>query len=98
MSSSPRPSAASLVGSTCTRTDGFCTPPTLTKPTPSSCEICWARILSAASFTRVSGRGDHAADVLQPEAQRRELGRVDLHAHGRLLHAAHVDEANAVQL
>src|ERR1035437_10244515 len=49
------PIAASLAGSTCTRTAGFCAPPIPTSLTPGICEICCARIVSAYSLTRVSG-------------------------------------------
>jgi hypothetical protein len=42
-----KPNAANLVGSTCTRTAGFCWPPIDTCAMPGICEICCARIFSA---------------------------------------------------
>ena len=47
MSSSVMPIAASLAGSTCTRTARFCSPPMNTCDTPAICEICCARTVSA---------------------------------------------------
>ena len=46
-SSKVRSRVASFSGSTCTRTEGFCCPPTYTKDTPWICEICCERIFSA---------------------------------------------------
>ena len=46
-SSSCSPTAASLTGSICTRTAGFCWPPTDTCAIPGSCESCWAITVSA---------------------------------------------------
>ena len=46
-SSSVRPIAASLAGSTCTRTARFCSPPMNTCATPAICDICCDRMLSA---------------------------------------------------
>jgi hypothetical protein len=41
------PIAASLSGSTCTRTEGFCWPPISTWATPAICEICCDSTFSA---------------------------------------------------
>ncbi len=49
------PSDASLLGSTWTRTAGFCWPPISTWAMPGNCEICCARMFSAASSTWVIG-------------------------------------------
>ena len=54
-SSRVSPSEDSAVGFTCTRTAGFCPPLMLTRPTPGSCEIFWARRVSAKSSTLESG-------------------------------------------
>ena len=43
ISSSVRPLAASLAGSTWMRIAGFWSPPIETWATPGTCEICWAR-------------------------------------------------------
>ncbi len=49
------PYEASAAGSTCTRTAGFWPPLIDTSPTPGSCEIFWARFVSARSSTLDSG-------------------------------------------
>ena len=50
-SSIERPTPASADGSTETRTAGCCPPPTVTCPTPETCEIFWARMVFAVSNT-----------------------------------------------
>ncbi len=54
-SSRLRPYDASALGSACTRTAGFWPPLMVTRPTPESWEIFWARAVSARSSTRLSG-------------------------------------------
>ena len=39
------------MGLACTRTAGFWPPLMVTRPTPGSCEIFWARVVSAKSST-----------------------------------------------
>ena len=55
MSARVRPAAASALGLTCTRTAGRSPPESVTRPTPESWEIFWARRVSTRSSSRVMG-------------------------------------------
>ena len=61
-SSSDRPLATSLAGSTCTRIAGFCCPPMNTCATPEIWLICWPSWASVASLTLISGSESDVAD------------------------------------
>ena len=54
ISSRPTPIWLRRLGSTRTRTAGLAPPPTMTWPTPETCESFWARIESAASNRRLT--------------------------------------------
>jgi hypothetical protein len=56
------PRAAIFAGSICTRTAGFCWPPSATCATPGIREICCASTFSAKSSTSVSGRTSECTD------------------------------------
>ena len=73
-----RPTPASATGSTCTRTAGCCPPPTLTWPTPFTCEIFCARTVLADSKTSLSG----SVSRRQRQDEDRRVGRVDLAVGG----------------
>ena len=60
------------MGLACTRTAGFWPPLMVTRPTPGSCEIFWARVVSAKSSTSCSGM----ASELSARVKNRRVGGI----------------------
>ena len=79
-------------GSACTRMAGFWPPLMVTRPTPGSWEIFWARMVSARSCTLVSG----SVSEVKARVSIGRVGRIDLAVDRRVRQVARQEGAGGV--